>query len=136
MNIKLDTAVYSIEAIIRTANLFRNKAYIFIKTDKAGKNVTVTLKSKKKLSGKNMEVLSGEFMNELLYFTLRCSVSKNNKKIREYIVGRALYSALSASNIVVPEENFDYRADPLNIAVPWEEKHKEKAGIKKLHKDK
>ena len=127
MDIKLNSKIYPVEAILNASYVFIEKAYVFLDYDKKDKNILVSINGKRKFSSKQSEALRGSFLNELLYSSLRCAVSKRNKKLREYIVGRALYSNVpqqkQASN---KQKEMDYRKDPLGIAVPWEKKHKRK----------
>jgi His-Xaa-Ser system protein HxsD len=91
LNISIDLKIYSIEAIERAAYTFTDNAYIEIKskTDTRAE-VLVSPKEGAVLTG---EKLRREFLNELLHSELRCRVSANNQKIREYIVTQALLSA-------------------------------------------
>ncbi|MDP1852673.1 MAG: His-Xaa-Ser system protein HxsD [Candidatus Omnitrophota bacterium] len=134
MKIELRTKIYPLEAILSTCYLFIDSIYFFLDLD-AGKDekVVVSLKPKKKLSDRQIELLKDSFMNELLYSALRCIVSKNNKKIREYVVARALYSTPPDSNfdLFSSDEKLDYRDDPLGIAVPWEDKYGKNKKVKK-----
>jgi len=130
MEIRLDLKIYPLEAILNTCYMFIERAYIFLDGDTKARFVKVSIKGKKKLSKKRLVALRGEFMNELLYSVLRYNVSKNNKKIREYIIGRALYSSVSISDLGVSKEELDYQKDPLGIAVPWEEKYGKKERVK------
>lgn len=130
MEIQLNSKIYPLEAILNASYAFIDRAYIFLDTNSKGNEIVASLKGKQKLSPKKLEQLRGEFMNELLHCALRYKISKNNKKIREYIVGRALYSALSLpmEEAISEEgsEKLDYQQDPLGIAVPWEEKYGKK----------
>ena len=113
----LNAKIYPLEAILNCCYSFVDKAYIFLDSDPKTKNIKVTLKQKSGSNNKNTRILRGEFMNELLYSLIRQTVSKNNKKIREYIVGRALYSTFSSASPL---------NDPLGIAIPWEKKYSNK----------
>jgi His-Xaa-Ser system protein HxsD len=148
----LNPKLYSLEAIYGAAYVFLDRAYVYLE-EAAKSKVKVTLKGKKRLTEKGLDGLRDEFLNELLNFSLREQISKSNKKIREYIVARALSSA-SATGIpgrkpmgqedirerklsggVIPwtgerfKENPSgkkeriWGKDPLGIAVPWEEKY-------------
>lgn len=123
MDIKLNPKIYPLEAILNACYNFIDRAYIFLDTDHKSEIIKVSLKGKNKLSQSRLETLRGEFMNELLHCALRYQISKNNKKIREYIIGRALYSALPSSDLFTADEKLDYQEDPLGIAIPWEEKY-------------
>lgn len=136
VKISLDSRIYNLEVILNTCYQFIDHAYIFLDTALNGKKIIVFLKNKqKKLSLVAGEQLKGEFENELLFWSLRRSVSNNNKKIREYIVGHALLASLSASDLgfVSSNKKPDYTEDPLGIAVPWEEKYGSKKKQKKQY---
>ena len=125
----LDNKVYNLEAVLSACYSFIDRAYMFLDTDSKKAKTLVSLKGKKKISPKKLNQLKDEFLNELLYCSLRYTVSKNNKKIREYIVGRALYSALPESDLISESEKSDYIEDPLGIAIPWEEKYGKKEKV-------
>ena len=74
-----------------------------------------------------MKNLAIDFLNELLNYSLRYQISKNNRKIREYIVGTALLSAMGGITKEESKENKeDWQKDTLGIAIPWEEKYGKK----------
>jgi len=114
----LNTKTYPLEAIYSTAYVFLDRAYVFLDGDPA-KEVIIFLKGKRKLNKKQLQALKGEFCNELLNYLLRVEIAKRNKKIREFIIGTALVSALPFSK------------DPLEIAIPWEKKYKKSSKKKK-----
>ena len=115
---------YPLEALYGAAYVFLDKAYLFL-DNKSPEKVEVFLKGKKKFNKKQLEELKGEFLNELLNYTVRINLSKNNKKIREYIIGQALCSAFGDDQIN-EEDEIKYEDDPLGIAVPWEDKYGKK----------
>ncbi len=94
---QVDLNLYSLEAIYGASYLFLDETYIYLEEGSKSK-VKVNIKGKKKLTDKKLENLKGEFFNELLNSSLREKISKSNKKLREYIVGRALASALPEKN--------------------------------------
>lgn len=146
--ISVDPKLYSLEAVYGAAYAFLDKAYIYLEEGSKSK-IQVSLKGKEKLTKKSLETLKGEFLNELLNFSLRDKISKSNRKIREYIIGRALASALPNSGKLMEKKEETLRRKPLDkadawdketlteefekalsrekdpegIAVPWEEKH-------------
>jgi len=123
-NLSLDTTIYPLEAILNASFLFLDRFYIFLKRGKHKHILKVSLTLKRTLPKKKYIGLSNEFFNAILQSSLRYFVSKRNKKIRDYIVNRALYSALPLSDSFDSQgEGLDYRKDPLGIAVPWEEKY-------------
>jgi len=122
----IDSKLYSLESIYGAAYAFLDKAYIFLESGPKSK-IKINFKGKGRLSEKKLNNLQGEFLNELLNFSLREQISKRNKKIREYIVARALISALPSRNTLSPTSKEKiWEKDPLGIAVPWEEKYSAK----------
>ena len=126
-----DLQNYPKEALYGAAYVFLDKAYLFL-DNKSSKKIEVSLKGKKKLNKNQLEKIKGEFLNELLNYTVRINLSKNNKKIREYVVEQALFSAFGEEN--VEEDEIKYEEDPLGIAIPWEDKYEKKS--EKTIKDK
>ncbi len=121
--LKLKLKLYSKEAIYNTCYHFIDSYYIFLDSKKEGE-VEINLKSKKQINSKQTEKIKGDFMNELIFNSTRIAVAKNNKKLREFIVGRALFSAVESKTETKEE---DFIKDPLGIAIPWEEKYQKKA---------
>ncbi|MBL7053265.1 MAG: His-Xaa-Ser system protein HxsD [Candidatus Portnoybacteria bacterium] len=112
---------YPLEVLYGASYVFIDRAYIFLDSQIKDK-IEVSLKGKKKLDKKQLEELKGEFLNELLNYTLRINLAKNNKKLREFIVGQALISAYGDDDFI-KEDKIKYEDDPLGIAVSWEEKY-------------
>lgn len=121
-----DIGNYSKEALYGAAYVFLDKAYLFL-DNKSSKKIEISLKGKKKLNKNQLENLKGEFLNELLNYTVRINLSKNNKKIREYVISQALFSAFGDDQ-VDKEDEVKYEEDPLGIAIPWEDKYGKKTG--------
>lgn len=126
----LSSNIYNLEVILNTCYIFVDKAYIFLDSDSKGERISVTLKTKRKVSQKQIKQIEGDFMNNLLHNNLRYKINKNNKKVTEYIVSAALYSSLSEADTVNSFEKLDYQEDPLGIAIPWEEKYGKKKSKK------
>ncbi len=120
--ISLNPKIYPLEAVYGASYVFIDRAYLFLDGDPK-KEIKIYIKGKKKMTPKELKDLAGEFNNELLNYTLRENVAKNTKKIREYIVERALFSALRSEE---DEDEESIENDPLGIAVPWEEKYGKK----------
>ena len=118
---------YPLEAVYGTAYVFLDKAYLFLDSS-SSKKIEVSLKGKKKLTEKQLEDFKGEFLNELLNYSLRVNLSTSNRRIREYIVSQALFSSLGEEELA-KEDEIGYQDDPLGIAIPWEEKYKKKSEL-------
>ena len=117
----LSVKIYSLEAIYGAAYVFIDRAYLFLDSC-SEKKIAVFLKGKNKLSRKQLEALKGDFLNELLDYAFRIKLSRNSRKLREFIVGQALVSAYGDDE-VVQENEIGYEDDPLGIAVSWEDKY-------------
>lgn len=120
----INPKVYSLEAIYGASYVFVDRAYLFLDGDPK-REIQVRIKGKKKMSQKKLESLVGEFSNELLNYALRQKIAKANKKIREYVVGKALYYSTGEIFEESADEADQLQEDPLSIAVPWEEKYGE-----------
>jgi len=119
--LRLNPRIYSLEAIYGASYVFIDRAYIFLDGN-LSKEIAVHIKGKRRFSPKALEGLVGEFQNELLNYALREKINRHSRRIREYIVGRALF----AMPELMPErqgKKRDYQKDPLGIAIPWEEKY-------------
>ena len=113
--IVVDLNLYPLETIYSAAYVFIDKVYVYLSP--VGKNVSVLLTAKDDTTKKQLENIKGEFQNELLNASLRLTLEKNNKKIRQSIIERALFSSIG-------EEDVWSEEDPMDIAMPWEEKNK------------
>ena len=129
--ITVSQKIYSLEVVYGASYVFLDRAYIFL-DEKKEEELLITVKPKETMNKKQLEDFGGEFYNELLNYSLRVGISKNNQKIREYIVGRALIGALGEDEEEVkakeePEEEIEeWKGDHLGLAVPWEKKFKKK----------
>ena len=129
--ITVSSKIYSLEAIYGASCVFLNRAFIFLDEAKKG-DILITLKTREKMDKKQLEDFGGEFYNELLNYGLRTEISKNNQKIREYIVSRALIGALGDDDeednkVEEPEEEIEeWKGDYLGLSVPWEKKFRKK----------
>ena len=127
--VPVNPQLYSLEAIYGASYIFLDRAYLFLDGNPKSQ-VMVTLKGKERLNKKQLKDLAGEFYNELLNCALRNQISKNNQKIREYIVARALFSTTeekkAKKEIEKETEKEEWQKDTLGIALPWEEKYGKK----------
>jgi len=123
MKIRLNTKIYPLEAIYGACYVFIDRAYVLLDSPDPGM-IEVSFKLKNEMPDGQREKLAGEFHNELLSYVQRINIAKTNKKIREYIVERALYAAVDSGNQLTDTDELD---DPLGIAVPWEEKYGKKS---------
>jgi His-Xaa-Ser system protein HxsD len=90
LSLDIDTGVYCLDAVQAAAYTFTDRAYVRI-ARRSAKKLSVSFQPKAKSA--DAQALVGEFHNELLHESLRRRVSEANKKIREFIVTKALVSA-------------------------------------------
>ena len=126
VTVPVDTTLYPIEAIYGASYVLMDRAYVLL-TPGRGTQVDVKLCGRAPLDDEGLRHLGGEFANALVDQALRSTLDESGRKIREYIVAKAHFfhdqggsdvkSLLDATML----EAFD--DDPLDIAVPWEEKY-------------
>ncbi len=88
----IDPKVYPLDVVYQAAFVYIDRAYLFLDRSPDGELV-VTLKGKGKLKKTELEMLLGEFANELLNQAVRKTLAKENHRLRELIVAKALFSA-------------------------------------------
>jgi His-Xaa-Ser system protein HxsD len=131
--VTVDRTLYPLDAIYGASYVFLDRAYVFLEKGARGA-VTVSLAGKKPLGEEGLRALAGEFVNELLNQSIRASLDESGRKIREYVVLKSHYGA--APGKMDLEELLDktlkeaFDDDPLEIAVPWEEKYGQDEGKK------
>ncbi|MBI3565349.1 MAG: His-Xaa-Ser system protein HxsD [Elusimicrobia bacterium] len=87
---EIDERIYPLEAVQNAAYSFTDRAFVRVEPSGTGKlKVTMTAKPALPASA----TVRGEFDNELVHQALRLRVSESNRKIREFIVTKALVSA-------------------------------------------
>jgi len=126
VTVPVDPRAYPLEVVYGAAYSMMDRAYVLLSTDDDGQ-VQVQLAGKTPLDEPGLQALGGDFANALTDQALRATLDESGRKIREYIVakahffhdegGRDVRSLLDAAML----EAFD--DDPLDIAVPWEEKY-------------
>lgn len=153
--IKFDLDLYPFEAVQAACRSWADREDIEVRPPKQG-DAAVSIRSKGVLSEPQMEELYAEFNGEILHHALRLKVSAVNQKLRDYIVTKALISALPVSmlpkvtappppspsgvldeslereidKLLAETEKADPNDDPLRIATPWEKKVREKGDKK------
>jgi His-Xaa-Ser system protein HxsD len=124
--VPVDKTVYPLDAIYGAAYVFLDRAYVYLEKEKEN-TVRVSLASKTPADRDALMALGGEFVNELLNQAIRANLDDGARKIREYIVVKSHYGQPSGNMDIeglldqTLKEAFD--EDPLDIAVPWEEKY-------------
>jgi His-Xaa-Ser system protein HxsD len=122
---EVDESVYPLEAVYGACYLFLEKCFIYLSRAKPGV-VDVRLTSRESATPAELDALAGEFANELLSQVTRLRLAQATARIREYYTAAALRAAASAPSVddlLAELESEELLEDPLEIMVPWEEKH-------------
>ena len=122
---EVDESVYPLEAVYGSCYVFLDKCFVYLSRPKP-EVVGVRLTSRESATPAELEAFAGEFANELLSQTVRQRLSLSSARIREYYTAAALRAATSAPSVddlLAELESEELLEDPLEIMVPWEEKH-------------
>lgn len=125
ISFEVEESVYPLEAVYGACYLFLDKCFVFL-TRPAPDVVRVKLTSQEATTPAELDALAGAFGNELLSQTLRLKLAASTVRIREYYTAAALRAATSVPSIddlLAELESEELLEDPLEIMVPWEEKH-------------
>jgi His-Xaa-Ser system protein HxsD len=121
----LDEELYPLEAIYGACYLFLDRCFVYLSRSQP-QVVNVRLTARESATPAVLDGLAGEFANEVLAQSLRLRLSQSTARIREYYTGAALRAAASSPSVdelLAELESEDLLEDPLEIMVPWEEKH-------------
>lgn len=118
MQLIIDLKIYPKQAVLKTCYALINKGYFFLKTAPKEK-ILVEFEAKDK---KKQAAFKAEFMNALIYNSVRVEVFQDQKNIIEAVVQRALSSA-AFSLEALPAAPTTFQNDPKGISKTWEEAH-------------
>lgn len=133
VRLTVDTTVYPREAVLGAAYTFTDRCFVLL--DSPGpEQLQIELRGRETLDQPALQVLVGEFGNELLAQATRQVIGQQNRSLIEAIVSRAVGAAKGPGasaeidlseleDLELDDEPFD---DPLGIAVSWEEKYGKK----------
>jgi len=125
ISFSVDESAYPLDAIYGACYLFLDRCFVYLTRTDSGA-VGVRLTSQESATPADLDTLAGEFTNELLSQALRIRLSQSTARIREYYTAAALRAATSAPSVddlLAELESEELLEDPLEIMVPWEEKH-------------
>jgi His-Xaa-Ser system protein HxsD len=111
------------EAVHGACYLFLDRCYLFLTRPEEGR-IGVRLRLQTAGTDEELERMAGEFANELLNQALRIFIGDATARIREQYMARAFASdvARPAIDAIVAELEREEPADPLAIAVPWDQR--------------
>lgn len=90
----IDLKIYLKDIVLKACYAIIDRVYIFLDSPFRGK-VDVYLKTKRKVTPKQLENVRDEFLNGLVNASIRKAVSRKNQKMVERIVGGAINAALA-----------------------------------------
>lgn len=96
MLIVLKKKIYGVEAVQQACYQFLEQAYFFIDLNPSGRNIRVHISPKDKPLGAAFKNI---FLEELLHCSLRHHLARRNRKLREMIVGSALFARDIKKNV-------------------------------------
>lgn len=137
VSFEVEEDLYPLEAVYGACYLFLEKCFVYLSRPKA-QTVEVRLTSRGPATVVELDALAGEFANELLSQATRLRLSQSTARIREYYTAAALRAAASAPSVddlLAELESEELLEDPLEIMVPWEEKHGAKENEAEPKKD-
>ncbi len=131
VTVPVDPRIYPLEVVYGAAYAVMDRAYVLLTPGEQGR-VEVQLAGKAALDEEGLRRLGGEFANELVDQALRTTLDESGRKIREYIVAKAHYfqdeGGRDVRNLLDAAMLEAFDDDPLDIAVPWEDKYGDGSG--------
>jgi len=117
--VKINEDIYPAGAVLNTCYQFLERGYFFVeRCGPKAKVLKVHIKPKENSGGsRGLKAFRDEFLNELVYASLRCTLARENRKIREFIIGSALYAQAGfPKDDPFLSPGADFEKDPLGIA--------------------
>ena len=119
--IKVKSAIYPKEAVMKAAYHFIDQCYIHI--DLSDEEYLISLTPKKSGLPQN---LAGEFENELLAQTVRYQVYQQTHTLREVLMARAMSSTITGIDTALDSTDLPDQVDNLeSILKDWFERNEE-----------
>ncbi len=131
--LRVSEDIYPATAVLNTCYVFLERGYFFVERERPkAKVLKVHIKTKGNGGGaKALGVLRDQFLDELVHASLRCALARENRKIREFIVGSALYAQAGFSkDDLFFSPGADYEQDPLGIAKTLKKRRGKKTASK------
>jgi His-Xaa-Ser system protein HxsD len=114
--LRVSEDIYPAPAVLSACYRFLERAYFFVERE-SPKAKVLKVHIKPRENGGGVKALRGAFLNELVYASLRHTLARENRKIREFIVGSALYAQAGfAKDDLFLSLGAGYEKDPLGIA--------------------
>ena len=107
---KINPAIYPLGVIFQTADVFIDRAYVYLDGD-TEKEISVVLKPKEK--EEDLEKCAGDFQNELVSYAAYFVRAQVNKDIREAMLKRAFLSVSPINERMDEKEHKEFESKKL-----------------------
>lgn len=125
VTVEVDESRHPLEAIQGACYRLLDRCYVYLSRPRPGA-VTVRLTPRAAAPAAAVEALGVELAQALVGQTVRVQLAQAAARIREYTTAAALRAATAAPSVdelLAELESEDLLEDPLEIMVPWEQKH-------------
>lgn len=110
--VTVDTSIYSLKAVLKSAYSFTARAYLHLQYRDA---TVIEVRMRPKRATDDPESVVFDFLNDLIDQRLRDLIASETEQARDLILAHAL----SKTCLLAPElETTDPRTDPLRVSLP------------------
>jgi His-Xaa-Ser system protein HxsD len=110
--VTVDTSIYSLKAVLKSAYSFTARAYLHLQHRDA---TVIEVRMRPKCASEDPESIVFDFLNDLIDQRLRDLIAAETEQARDLILAHAL----SKTCLLAPElETADPRTDPLRVSLP------------------
>lgn len=110
--VAVDTSIYSVKAVLKSAYSFTARAYLHLQYRDA---TVIEVRMRPKRAGDDPETVVYDFLNDLIDQRLRNLIAAETEPARDLIMAHAL----SKTCLLAPElETADPTTDPLRVSLP------------------
>jgi len=110
--VTVDTSIYSLKAVLKSAYSFTARAYLHLQYRDA---TVIEVRIRPKRATEDPESVVFDFLNDLIDQRLRDLIAAETEQTRDLILAHAL----SKTCLLAPElETSDPRTDPLRVSLP------------------
>jgi His-Xaa-Ser system protein HxsD len=123
--VDIDERAVTPDAIYGASYLFLDRCFIHLSRSDSG-SLRARLTTRAAATPDQLQELANEFASALAAQTTRVALSQSTMRLREYYLAAALRAAgapPSVDDLLAELESEDLLEDPLEIMVPWEQKH-------------
>lgn len=123
--VDIDERAVNPDAIYGASYLFLDRCFVYLSRTDSG-SLRARLTTRAAATPEQLQALAGEFASALSAQATRVALAQSTIRLREYYLAAALRAAgapPSVDDLLAELESEDLLEDPLEIMVPWEQKH-------------